>query len=354
LSPSPTPQRETPPVDWGLLERRFPEDMDVSNWKEFRSHLPEDLRYIEFKPSIEGSKASPTWTFRPPSDVVTTEIPLQIKGYPVVIPVPAYPIGRIESSPPPDPLTSPIDPSIELDNETVKLIFETYDFAMGFYLLLDGSLQIIVSSDEVFNPESKLVVFSSPFLRYGGTLIANVRLQVAHSQRPNYFGGLEVSYVPPHMTQTSGRKEKTSFRNLFKRLGKGQNSLETTPPTVLPKSNSALASRTTSSESSIRLPSLETHHEVEARFKRTGIFTQDRKAANQHPYLGKVALRVELGGVQYLTISTHILNNAFRMKTIIGKARRSGASKQQLRDEISIFYQKKNVSVLSRLIEKRC
>ena len=156
-------QQEFVPFDWNLLQSRFPGGVDKDNWKDLRDHLPEDIRFnFKFNPPIEGSDASPTWTFHPSGLSTKTSIPLQLKGYSVIIPAPTSPRVVTGSIPPADPRAEElIDPSLELDDDTVNTIFEIYSFAIGFYLFLDGNLQILVPLG--FDSASKSGFFSSRF-----------------------------------------------------------------------------------------------------------------------------------------------------------------------------------------------
>jgi len=68
-----------------------------------------------------------------------------------------------------------------------------------------------------------------------------------------------------------------------------------------------------------------------------------------HPYLGKVALRTQFRGEQYLTVSTHVLSNAFMMKPAFNfwKSRTNGASVQDLLTNVGVYFGGKLVSVQS-------
>ena len=141
--------------DWDI-DTKFPDEVNSDNWKELLPHLPAHLRDdIEFKEFVEGTEAPCTWTFYPSPDQaeLRTPVPLTIKGIPVIIPAtPLYPIVA-GNTPPPDPWGKNIDPSLDVDSEVVRNILDLYDFAIGFYILLNGDIQIIVPPE--FNVASK-------------------------------------------------------------------------------------------------------------------------------------------------------------------------------------------------------
>ncbi|KAF7553379.1 hypothetical protein G7Z17_g3653 [Cylindrodendrum hubeiense] len=93
------------------------------------------------------------WTFTP-GETPEEQIPLVVDGYPVVIPVRyQYPLIAI-ASPPPDPHPHIISTTDYLPDGVISEIFATFTEAIGFYLLINGYLQIIVPED--FDYESSL------------------------------------------------------------------------------------------------------------------------------------------------------------------------------------------------------
>lgn len=107
----------------------------------------------------------------------TDLVPITIDDVPVVIPVETrYPL-RAPLNPPPDPHPKFIVPSDYLPDETIREIFSVYDRALGFYLLINGQLQIIVPDD--FNYDEAL------------------------SHRPRELGGLHVSYILESVVPTA-------------------------------------------------------------------------------------------------------------------------------------------------------
>ncbi|KAH6982584.1 hypothetical protein EDB80DRAFT_691770 [Ilyonectria destructans] len=128
-------------------------------------------------------------TCTPSKDTPVEEIPLTIGGHPVVIPVEyRYPASAF-TMPPPDPHPHFIDPSIEIDEDTVNDIFEIFEDVLGFYLLINGMLQLIVPDDFDF--------------------------QYALSHRRNEFGGARTSYIPEAMIPTAERREDRSSSTTF-------------------------------------------------------------------------------------------------------------------------------------------
>ncbi len=77
----------------------------------------------------------------------TQRVPLRISDIPVVIPVESqYPLVGIARAAS-DPHPRFIDPGISIADETIKELFTVYEEAIGFYLLINGRLQIIVPDD---------------------------------------------------------------------------------------------------------------------------------------------------------------------------------------------------------------
>jgi hypothetical protein len=141
--------KDDTPFDWNSLHSKFPWEVTDNNWDDLRQHFPAEIRSnFQLNYSTQGRKVSPTITFRPPRAAKRPPIPLEIKGYPVIIPAPTLLSRSPGSNPPTDPrIDNPINPSLALDDDTVKEILQTYNFALGFYIFLDGSIQIIVPRD---------------------------------------------------------------------------------------------------------------------------------------------------------------------------------------------------------------
>ena len=127
----------------------FPDGLNVNNWRRLLPSLPDDIRDdIEYNEPPKGTNAQPTWTVYASESKSERQIriPLHIEGIPVIIPVPPTYTLVAGGCPPPDPYEKLIDPSSTLDSEIADIIFKLYDFSIGFYLLLDGNLQILVPS----------------------------------------------------------------------------------------------------------------------------------------------------------------------------------------------------------------
>lgn len=203
-------------------------------------------------------------------------------------------------------------------------------------------------------PQVSVASFYLDFGELGVGGLLTLPFSAAHSRKPTYFGGLKVSYVEINMTQTSGSNSKKGFRlpSIFRKgHGPSSSTLATaggSTPGLTPapsNSTSILTSFGSSANSSVQQPALKTHDEIEAKVRDLPTFWKiDRNAAATHPYLGKIALRVQRGGVHYLTLSTHVLNNAFMMKAIFRNSQRSGGSVEDLKDKLCILSGKQRVS----------
>jgi hypothetical protein len=122
--------------------------------------------------------ASDCWTCTPSESIPKDAIPIYIDGLPVVIPVRSIaPLVGIPS-PPPDPHPHFIDPTQTVTDDLTGEIFQTFTEASGFYLLINGWLQLIVLDS--FDHKEAL------------------------STLPTEFGRLKVSFVPQNQFPTAG------------------------------------------------------------------------------------------------------------------------------------------------------
>ncbi|KAH8683689.1 kinase-like domain-containing protein [Ilyonectria robusta] len=177
---------------------------------ELPEEVQDDLIFNDM--GVQGS----SWTFTEGETTSEHEIPLKIDGHPVVIPIRYYyPLMAI-SSPPPDPhprIISPLDP---LPDDTISEIFVTFTEAVGFYLLVNGYLQIIVPED--FDYESSI------------------------SSLPDEFGGLKVSFIPQSLYPTAGEPVATATPSSTTQSGSGMTGGSSTTATEEP-SNQPPATR---------------------------------------------------------------------------------------------------------------
>ncbi|KAF2471934.1 uncharacterized protein BDR25DRAFT_366683 [Lindgomyces ingoldianus] len=141
--------------------------------------LPEDLRDI-----LEGKRIIGTgfvWICIPRESAAVEKIPLAIAGIPVVVPVEyRYPLISL-TIPPPYPHTHFIDCSKPVDEDIVDGIFETYEDALGFYLI-NGMLQIIVPNDFDY--------------------------EYAVPHKPNTNGNLKARYIPQGVISTEEKSDR--------------------------------------------------------------------------------------------------------------------------------------------------
>lgn len=177
-----------------------------------------------------------------------------------------------------------------------------------------------------------------------------------------------------NLTLTSGSNtKKTSKLSSFFRRGQGSSTGSDVPssstlatvdgstPGLTPRASnntSALTSLGSPANSTVQPPALKPHDEVEARVRDPLLlWTLPRNTAANHPYLGKIALRVQREGEQYLTISTHILNNAYMMKSTFRSTKRAGASVDDLKNKVGIYLGKQCVSdsaLIAWVAELKC
>lgn len=168
----------SPPREPSASQDDYP--LNVSQTSHIASgQIPDEvLNELEFN---DRGQESSSWTCEPSSPI---EMPLAIDGHPVVIPVEyRYPLLGM-FSPPPDPHPLFISSTTPILDEDAHCIFATFPGCLGFYLLVNGMLQVIMP--ETFN--------------YGAGL----------PSLPSEFGGLRVSLTPESVCPTVGEASSAS------------------------------------------------------------------------------------------------------------------------------------------------
>ena len=236
------------------------------DWKSLIGDLPESIRWdVEYNTSDWRSKS---WTCTPSSPDGVDDIPLLIAGAPVILPV-AYrwpPISGV--FPPPDPHPYILDPAEPLALRTIKDIFETYSECSGFYLLLNGMLQLIVPDG--FDAEW------------------------ASSHLPNKFGRLRISYIFQSMSPTMNTGVETTL------IGTAQQD-----EPIRSRSDAATPYHSQQRTNPIPAHSLKLNQTIEARAK---------DSPSKEKFAGRLGLRTTKGSKTYLTISSHIVTSMLSPK----------------------------------------
>ncbi|KAF3932404.1 hypothetical protein ABW19_dt0207967 [Dactylella cylindrospora] len=161
-----------------LSNRATPEDSEAILDKRKAPTNIRDCLQLENTYGVGGC-----WTYAATGVTQTSEVPLTIDGLPVVIPVPyryAPLAGGVLSPSTHDPRPERIDPSQPPSEEIVQDIFSTFGGCLGFYILINGFLQIVVPYDFEFEDPSTDTTYI-----------------------PTTFGGLKVSYVFPNLVPTA-------------------------------------------------------------------------------------------------------------------------------------------------------
>ncbi|KAH6642314.1 hypothetical protein C7974DRAFT_303401 [Boeremia exigua] len=239
----------------------------VVGYEEIHGRLPIALRW-----DIEYVSSRQSWTCTPFETHKTVSYPLTIAGAPVVLPVEHRwpPTGGV--NPPPDPRSRrPIDCRASLDFDTIGDLQEVFEGSVGFYLLINGLLQVIVPSG-----------FDTAW---------------ASSHLPHTFGGLRVSYIEQSLEPTMLPTE-TATTKVRSSLGLRSMSL----------SNRYLLSN---SAPSLSTNSLELNDFIEAR----------GKSIQKERYTGRIGLSVARDNAQYLTMSSHVIAEAILAKSLFGRGR---------------------------------
>lgn len=293
----------------------FPsEKTSLNNWEEIRRKLPEDWQWdIEYHALYaKYGWQHGCWTCTPLEPNEPESYPLTISNDPVVLPVEYQwpPIGGV--SPPPDPRpAAPIDCRTEIAIEIVKDLFCTFKRSIGFYVLINGLLQVIVPKD-----------FDTTW---------------ASSHLPHKYGGLKVSYIeqtlePTMLPTRTGNSRTTSHGSSL-----GSPSASNMNPVVRPSAQ-PLANN----------PSLELNDFIEARPLSKNI---------KERFSGRIGLKVTSGDVPLLVTSTHIITGAIvaksRRDVMFGRKveERLARLKNNWNDHVEIWVSDKKVSISIRQLQ---
>lgn len=129
-------------VDPSLIMNEY--SVNQNNWEKIREILPYVLRKgMSFDKGVWSFICDPT-SYMYIRDI---DVPLRIAGAPVIVLVysPSFEIPDT-SALVPDPYTSEIDPCDEIPAGFICCLFNTYPFALYFYVFCSGHLQIGVDS----------------------------------------------------------------------------------------------------------------------------------------------------------------------------------------------------------------
>jgi hypothetical protein len=229
-----------------------------------QEELRDDMELVKVHPS------SHCWTCTPPDEFSTDIVPLQLSGIPIVVPVQTqYPLYA-PLVPPPDPHPLFADPTEPVTDKIIDEIFSVYEEALGFYLLINGMLQIIVPGDFDF--------------------------EHALSHRPREFAGLQVSYIHESLASTASIASQTSL-GASRLVAQAEPSTSTAIPTQ-PISSSTKPSLVRPSSSSMTIGST-VHASVKG--------SKSRERFEAH-----VGLMTKAGDKIYVTIPTHLVTDAVR------------------------------------------
>lgn len=235
--------------------------------------LPEMIRdNLEYR-EVYGSGS--VWTYTPSGDVSNEDLPLRISGHPVVIPVQYCHPAAAYTIPPPDPRQAFIDAAKDVGEDIVHDIFETYNNAIGFYLLINGMLQLIIPD--------------------------KFDIEYALSHKPNEFGGLKVSYIRQSSVPTAEIQEETFSGSLQEptnlSVAASQRTHPLHPLQVCDDANMS-SEHVKNSDDLIDLKIGSMVHTC----------LKELQAASR--FQGKIGLMTESQGHNHVVISTHILTQA--------------------------------------------
>jgi hypothetical protein len=250
--------------------------LSTREWKSVQSMLPEawkwDVEYHILHSQIFGGTGS--WTCTPLEFDGWRIYPLTIASAPVVLPVEYRWPPCSGVTPPPDPHPAgSIDCSTELSLEVVRDLFLTFAGSIGFYVLINGLLQVIVPND-----------FDTLW---------------ASSHLPHKYGGLKVCYIEqtleptmlPSSTETSSLEPSSRSMST---LSTFNSAFDLLPPARLP------------TQSSTRTPSLKLNDFIEARPLSSHL---------REKYAGRIGLKLSREDRLFIVMSTHIITEAILAKS---------------------------------------
>lgn len=236
------------------------------NWRQIRNMLPNSYKWDMAFESLLGSDGlyQGSWTCAPVDMDVSEQIPLTIAGCPVVVPVDYTwpPVGGL--NPPPDPRSlAPIDPRASMTSDIISDLFKTFEASYGFYVLINGLLQVLVPPD--FDTEW------------------------AASHLPHDYGGLKVCYI----TQSLHPTMQTVSEAHVEQSTAGSSNVSVTAGNVVP---GRVLSRSS-------LPTLKINDHITAHA--TSI--KDR-------FQGRIGLKVTKDNFPFLLMSSHVITEAILAK----------------------------------------
>jgi hypothetical protein len=250
-----------------------------TDWEQIRDSLPDAWKWdVEYSTTHADSGSQyGSWSCTPLEQDEPKNYPLTIANSPVVFPIEHQwpPTGGV--TPPPDPRPSEaIDCRAEIPLSAIRDIFLTFEGSIGFYLLVNGLLQVIVPN-----------YFDTNW---------------ASSHFPHKYGGLKVCYIKqtlePTMMPTTTETSKT--RPSFSSPSTGMGS-------IFKPSRQQAVSHT---------PFLKLNDFIEAR---------PRANHRKDKYSGRIGLKVAKDGEPYVLMSTHVITEAILAKShrdvVFGRSR---------------------------------
>jgi hypothetical protein len=257
----------------------------LHNWRTIQASLPADwqwdVEYHTSKANHGGQHGS--WTCTPLEPNQPKCYPLTIAGAPVVLPVEYRWPPESGITPPPDPrATTPIDCRAMLPLELVKDLFLTFQDSIGFYILINGLLQVNVPED-----------YDTSW---------------ASSHLPHKYGGLKVCYIEQNLESTMLPSATDTSRVTTPGSPAGSPAGSHDNPGIFRPAS-------LSTQSVTKYPSLKLNDFIEAR-----PLSNHRKER----FSGRVGLRVTRAGLEPLIVmSTHVITEAILAKshrdTILGR-----------------------------------
>jgi hypothetical protein len=297
-------------VDSGphILAKMDSISLSIENWKSVQNMLPEAWKWdVEYHTSHSDLfERVGSWTCTPLEPDEPSIYPLTIAETPLVLPVEYQWPPSDGVTPPPDPHpAAPIDCRAKLSSDLVRDILLTFEGSIGFYILINGLLQILVPDD-----------FDTAW---------------ASSHLPHKYGGLKVCYIEQTLepTMLPSTTETGTSRSHSTSLGTPSdtaNSFRSTHPPGRPL---------------VRGFSLKLNDSIEAR---------PLSNHRREKYAGRIGLQVMREGDPFVVMSTHIITEAILAKShrdaMLGRGRSDRLQKLsgEWNDHTEIYARDRKVS----------
>ena len=292
------------------------ESVSLHCWRDIQACLPADWQWdVEFHVTLAmNGRQHGCWTCTPLELTKPKNYPLTIAQAPVIIPVEYHWPPTSGVTPPPDPRrVTPIDCRAKMSLELVKDIFLTYEGSVGFYVLVNGLLQVIVPKD-----------FDTIW---------------ASSHLPHTYGGLKVCYIEQILEPTMLPSSTETTRTMSHSTSLGSSLVAEMSGTARPSPQFPPGSFSLKLNDFIEAHPLSNHR--------------------RERFAGRIGLMVAEAGSPHLVMSTHVITEAILARShrdaILGRKHDSHVQKLNgnWNDHVEIWAGSEKVSAVHFALDNK-